>query len=59
MDRGNDAGPPWHLFSLRCEEKQMMNGMLGMGLPMLIWSVVGILLIVLLIVVILRLLKKG
>lgn len=37
----------------------MMNGMMGMGLPMLIWSVVAILLIVLLIVVILRHLKKG
>lgn len=37
----------------------MMNGMMGMGLPMLIWSVVGILLLILLIVVILRYLKKG
>ena len=37
----------------------MMNGMMGMGVPMLIWSVVGILLIVLLIIVIVRLLKKG
>jgi hypothetical protein len=36
-----------------------MNGMMGIGLPMLIWSVVGILLIIFLIVVILRYLKKG
>ncbi len=34
-----------------------MDGMMGMGFPMLIWSVVGILLIVLLVVAILKLLK--
>ena len=37
----------------------MMNGMMGMGVSMLIWSVVGLLLIVLLIIVIVRLLKQG
>jgi hypothetical protein len=34
-----------------------MDGMMGMGWPMLLWSVVGILLLVLLVVAILKLLK--
>lgn len=36
----------------------MMDDMMGMGGGMLIWSIVGILLIVLLAVVIVKLLKK-
>ena len=36
----------------------MMDGMMGMGIEMLIWGIVGILLIVLLVLLIAKLLKS-
>ena len=36
----------------------MMDGMMGMGIGMLIWGIVGILLIVLLVLVLAKLLKS-